>query len=195
MGNDNSSPPKPKPIHIPKPHFPKPKPIHVPRIPVEKATKPVNKGMKKGANCLEDEPTHPVSTTNEAKRALNKLDSMSHGGLGVVHQGSQVVFPQFGLAVALATVADEMAHDDGKLSKKTSKNILLNQATGGVHGDYQNVGTIEKSELVSEMENKFNADLHDLPDVDGAIPVSVEGKISVDDATRKLRQITISHLL
>eukprot|EP00466_Bigelowiella_natans_P019480 jgi/Bigna1/82024/fgenesh1_pg.87_\ len=156
------------------------------RIPTEKATKPTNKGTKKGANCLKDEPTHPVTTMNEAEGALNKLDSMSHGGLGVVHQGAQVVFPQFGLAVALATVADEMAHNDGKSSKKTLKNISLNQATGGVHGDHQSVRDIEKSELVSEVENKFNADLHDLPDPDRAIPVSVEGSASVDDATTKL---------
>eukprot|EP00466_Bigelowiella_natans_P012655 jgi/Bigna1/128370/aug1.6_g3078 len=187
MGNDNSSPPKPKPIHIPKPHFPKPKPMHVPRIPTEKATKPVNKGTKKGANHLEDKLTHPVAAANEAEGALSELDSVSHGSLGVVHQGSQVVFPQFGLAVTLATVADEMAHNDGESSKKTSKNISSNQATGGVCGDCQSVRTIEKSELVTEMENKFNADSHDSPDVDGAIPVSVEGKISVDDATRKLR--------
>eukprot|EP00466_Bigelowiella_natans_P008164 jgi/Bigna1/134771/aug1.26_g9479 len=110
---------------------------------------------------------------------------MSHGSLGIVYQGAQMVFPEFGLAVTLATVADEMAHNDGKSSKKTLKNILLNKATGGAHGDYQNLRTIEKSELVSKMENKFNVDLHDLPDVDRAIPVSINGKVSVDDATKK----------
>ena len=119
MGNHNSKPSKPKPIHFPKPHLPKPKPIHFPKIPIEKVTKPIDKGIKKGADYIKDKITHPVTTIDQAKRALNKLDAETHGSLGIVYQGAQIVFPEFGMAITLASVADEMAHNNGKLSTFT----------------------------------------------------------------------------
>mmetsp|Transcript_39583 Transcript_39583/g.76947 ORF Transcript_39583/g.76947 Transcript_39583/m.76947 type:complete len:116 (-) Transcript_39583:21-368(-) len=84
--------------------------------------------------------------------------------------GAQIVFPEFGLAVALATVADEMAHNNG-----------------GAHGDYQSLRSIEKSELVTKIEKKFGVDLHDSPNPDDATPVSMEGSASVNDTIKKFR--------
>ena len=56
-----------------------------------------------------------------------------------------------------------------------------------MYGDYQSLRTIEKSELVTKIEKKFGMDLHDLPNPDDAIPISIEGKVSIDDATKTFR--------
>lgn len=182
-GPGHSKPSKPKPIHFPKPNFPKPRPIHIPKIPIEKATKPINKGLNKGFNYVKNKITHPVATIDEAKRALNKLDEQTHGSLGIVYQGAQIIFPEFGMAVTLAQVANEMLHNDGRLSKKTLKNILLNQATDGLYGNYQGARTIEKNELIKNIEHKFDVDLHDLPDD----PIKVDGNVSINDTTKNFK--------
>ena len=143
---------------------------------IDKSNNNINKAfvkfgdnLKSGSIQLIKNLQDPVKRVDEVKKALNQLDKMSGGTLGIVYQGSQIVFPEFGLAVTIFTIADEMIHNNGKLSNNTLKNVLLNKATGGAYGDYQSLRSIEKSELVGKIENKFGINngvgFHHLPDV------------------------------
>eukprot|EP00471_Norrisiella_sphaerica_P007045 CAMPEP_0184491810 /NCGR_PEP_ID=MMETSP0113_2-20130426/21405_1 /TAXON_ID=91329 /ORGANISM="Norrisiella sphaerica, Strain BC52" /LENGTH=117 /DNA_ID=CAMNT_0026876335 /DNA_START=174 /DNA_END=527 /DNA_ORIENTATION=+ len=91
--------------------------------------------------------------------------------------GAQIVFPEFGMAITLASIADEMAHNDG-----------------GVYGDYQSLRTIEKSELVTKIEKKFGVDLHDLPNPDDALPISMEGSFITRQATGLVMKLKKAHM-
>ena len=156
MGNSSSSPPKMKPIHV---KVGRVKPLRIPKVNFNNVLKDTAKGFE----YLGDKLSHPKKTIAETKRALNKLDASTGGTLGIVYQGAQIYFPAFGTAVTLASVADEMIANDGKLSKQTLASIILNQATGGQYGNYQNIKEIEKTPLMRQVEKDLGVSIGELP--------------------------------
>ena len=131
----------------------------------------IKKSFKNIGKGIETFVKNPLKPIDAVKNELNKINDMTGGTLGIVYQGSQMYFPAFGTAITIAEVADEMAHNNGKLSKKKLASILINKATGGVYGNYNSIRDIEKTPIVNKIEKELGVDVRTLPDL------SIRGKV------------------